>query len=165
MLNCSGSGLTSLDQVQVPQDTTWLLAASNNITTLCTWPGLDLITHLDLHSSHIATICEDFYQVLNQSSHIKYINLANNNISVFSKALMGLKTLERVYVAGNPVQCTCDSLWFTDWLVNFTSPSGVRLVQDYSHVTCAAGDASWVGTPVHRLDPVQMGCFPKTLAK
>ena len=70
--------------------------------------------------------------------------------------------MEKVHVSGNPIECTCDSTWFADWLMNFTAPSGVRVVKDYDEVTCSGGE--WNGTAVHEVDAVEMGCFPTKLA-
>ena len=117
---------------------------------------------MDLHSSKIEHICDDTFQNLAQNDKIKYLNMAYNGITKFSKNIVHIKSLEEVYVAGNPIECNCDTFWFVNWLTNFTTPSGVRIVKDYMNVTCSGG--KWNGTRVHKLDAVKMGCFPKTLA-
>ena len=66
--------------------------------------------------------------------------------------------LKSIYLGQNPIDCTCETLWFSDWLVNSTTPSGERIVQDFQNVTCFGG--KWDGIPVYKLDPIEMECYP-----
>ena len=64
--------------------------------------------------------------------------------------------LTQVYLAGNPIDCNCEMLWFANWL-NATEPhSQNRIVQDYKQVVCVGG--KWNGTQVYKLSSKQMGC-------
>ena len=87
----------------------------------------------------------------------KFLNLANNNLKAFPKTLKGTQCSE-VYLAGNPIDCNCDMLWFTNWL-NATNVR--RMVKDYKRVLCAGG--KWNGTQVYKLSAVRMGCYPKNI--
>ena len=92
----------------------------------------------------------------------KFLNLARNDLKVFPKSLNGTNFLE-VYMAGNPIDCNCQMLWFADWL-NVTDPhSENRIVKDYKQVLCVGG--KWNGTQVYKLSADQMGCIPKIIAK
>ena len=139
------------------------MAHSNHINKLCgdRW-RLQNITHIDLHGSGIAHVCDEFFQDVALHGRLKYLNLANNAIAKPNRLIVDVKSLEEVYMSGNPIECTCDSMWFASWLMNFTAPSGVRIVKDYEKVTCYGGQ--WSGTAVHKLDAVEMGCFPAKLA-
>ena len=162
VLNCSATQTKTLNNLEIPEVTTWLIADSNNINHVCEKSDFENILHMDLHSSKIEHICDDTFQNLAQNDKIKYLNMAYNGITKFSKNIVHIKSLEEVYVTGNPIECNCDTFWFVNWLTNFTTPSGVRIVKDYMNVTCSRG--KWNGTRVHKLDAVKMGCFPKTLA-
>ena len=90
-----------------------------------------------------------------------FLNLADNDLKTFPKTL-NRTAFSEVYLAGNPIDCNCDMLWFVDWL-NSTDKSGSRIVKDYKRVLCAGGE--WNGTQVYNLSPVRMGCFPKNIPK
>ena len=92
----------------------------------------------------------------------KFINFVNNYLKAFPKSLGGTN-FSQVYLAGNPVDCNCQMLWFANWL-NTTEPhSENRIVKDYDQVLCAGG--KWNGTQVYQLSAELMGCLPKILAK
>ena len=158
VVNCSNISLTSLENLKVPNETTWLIADSNKIQSLCPSDNLGNISRLDLHSSEITFICDDYFQYLGYQGHVQYLNLANNSFKNFEESIKKLTSLKTAFLAGNPIDCTCDSLWLTDWLMNFTTPSGEKVVRDYEKITCYGGE--WDGTPVYKLDPVEMGCYP-----
>ena len=85
----------------------------------------------------------------------KFLNLANNNLKTFPKTFSGTN-LTQVYLAGNPVDCNCEMLWFANWL-NVTEPhSENRIVKDYKQVVRTGG--MWNGTQVYKLSAEQMGC-------
>ena len=125
---------------------------------MCPADNLGNISRLDLHSSEITFICDGYFQYLGYQGHVQYLNLANNSFKHFEESIKKLTSLKTAFLAGNPIDCTCDTLWLTDWLVNFTTPSGEKVVRDYEKVTCYGGE--WDGTPVYKLDPVEMGCYP-----
>ena len=65
---------------------------------------------------------------------IKCVNLVNNDLKALPKTLGGTN-FSQVYLAGNPIDCNCEMLWFANWL-NTRNP---RIVQDYKQVLCAGG--------------------------
>ena len=116
------------------------------------------ITRIDLHSSGIITICDEYFEFLAEHGKVDVLNLTNNSITTLGTVITKVSSLETAYLGGNPIHCTCDILWLTDWLVNFTTPSGEKVVRDYEKVTCYGGE--WDGTSVYKLDPMEMGCYP-----
>ena len=125
--------MTSLTELQIPNETMWLVAKSNSIPYL-QWSGnLDVIQHLDLQNSSVVNIADDFFLKITAIKKTSFLNLANNNLKTFPKTLNGTNFSE-VCLAGNPIDCNCDMLWFTEFL-NTTNPqSGSRVVIDYEKV-------------------------------
>ena len=121
VLNCSNMSLASLENLRVPDETTWFIADSNNITNICSATNLMNITKIDLHSSGVITICDEYFEVLANHGIVYVLNLANNKITTIGSIITKLTSLETAYLAGNPIDCTCNTLWLTDWLVNFTT--------------------------------------------
>ena len=161
VLNCSQTNVTSLTKLRIPNETMWLVAKSNDITSL-QWSGtLKAIEHFDLQNSSIQYIIDNFFSKIQTMKKAKFLNLANNNLKVFPKTLNGTNFSE-VYLAGNPVDCNCD-MWFAHWL-NISEPqSQNRIVKDYDKVMCVGG--RWNGTQVYKLSAEQMGCYPKIVAE
>ncbi len=120
------------------------------------------VTRLNLAGSKVGRICDDTLDSILLTSHLKWLNLAQNNLSQISQKFTSMSDhLERLWLSGNPIHCGCDMVWMVDWLPNAKAPSGGLLVQDYQNVTCGPGLKA--GTPVWQLDKVQLGCFPKHL--
>ena len=140
----------------------WLVAKSNHIPYLQWSENLDSIQHFDLQNSDVRFITDDFFSKIKSVNRTKFINLANNDLKVFPKSLNGTN-FSQVYLAGNPIDCNCQMLWFADWL-NTTDPhSENRIVKDYEQVVCVGGE--WNGSQVYKLNAKQMGCYPKIIAK
>ena len=140
----------------------WLVAKSNHIPYLQWSENLNAIQHFDLQNSGVRFITDDFFSKIKSVNRTKFINLANNGLKVFPKSLNGTN-FSQVYLAGNPIDCNCQMLWFADWL-NTTDPhSENRIVKDYKQVVCVGG--KWNGTQVYKLNAKQMGCYPKIIAK
>ena len=140
----------------------WLVAQSNNIPYLQWSENLDAIQHFDLQNSCILQVADDFFSKIKTMNKTVFQNLASNDLKAFPKSLNGTN-FSQVYLAGNPIDCNCEMLWFADWL-NTTNPLNKdRIVADYQHVLCVGG--KWDGTQVYKLNAEQMGCYPKILAK
>ena len=140
----------------------WLVAKYNHIPFLQWSENLDAIQHFDLQNSGLCNITEDFFSKITAMKKSKFLNLAHNDLKDFPKSLNGT-SFSQVYLAGNPIDCNCQMLWFADWL-NVTDPhSENRIVKDYKQVLCAGG--KWNGTQVYKLNAEQMGCYPKIIAK
>ena len=141
----------------------WLVAKSNTISYLEWSENLDSIQHFDLQNSGVHQITDDFFSKIKSINKTKFLNLANNDLKSFPKTLDGTN-FSQVYLAGNPIDCNCDMLWFANWLNNATEPhSQNRIVKDYKQVVCAGG--KWNGTQVYKLNAKQMGCYPKNIPK
>ena len=124
--------------------------------------NLDTIQHFDLQHSGVRHITDDFFSKIKPMKKTTFLNLAKNDLKVFPKSLNGT-SFSKVYLAGNPIDCYCEMLWFADWL-NVTDPhSENRIVKDYEQVVCTGGE--WNGTQVYKLSAEQMGCLPKIIAK
>ena len=134
----------------------WLVAKSNHITNLQWSENLKTIQHIDLQKSHVLHISDDFFSKIKSIKKTTFLNLENNYINSFPTALNGTN-FSQVYLAGNPIDCNCQMLWFADWL-NTTEPhSENRIVKDYKQVVCVGG--KWDGTQVYKLNAEQMGCY------
>ena len=154
--------MTSLAELWIPNETMWLVAKSNSIPYLQWSENLEDIQHLDLQNSSVLNIVDEFFSKITAIKKTSFLNLANNDLKVFPKTLNGTN-ISQVYLAGNPIDCNCDMLWFAEFL-NTTDPqSGSRVVIDYEKVLCA--DGKWNGTQVYKLNAAQMGCYPKIVAE
>ena len=156
VLNCSNVNFESLKALEIPEDTTWIIANSNNIRHLCSGSDIQSVQHIDFQLSGIVSICDEFFETI-KKRNVKYLNLAWNKITKFSKIFKEATNLDEIFLAGNPIECICDTLWFADWLEHFTTPSGERIVKDYGKVTCASGLG--IGTRVYQLDGYEIGCY------
>ena len=158
VLNCSHTNVTSLTELRILNETMWLIAKSNNISYLQWSENLDKIQHFDLQNSGVRQITDDFFSKIKSLNKTKFINLASNELKAFPRTLGGT-IFSEVYLAGNPIDCNCEMLWFANW-VNTTDPhSENRIVKDYKQVVCTGG--KWNGTQVYELSAEQMGCDPK----
>ena len=161
-MNCSDTNITSLMDLRIPNETKWLIAKSNHIPCMDWSVNLSQIQHFDLQNSSVRYITDEFFSKVQTTKKAKFLNLANNKLKTLPKTL-NRTSFSEVYLAGNPIDCNCDMLWFAHWL-NTTEPqSQNRIVKDYKRVLCAGG--RWNGTQVYNLNPVQMGCFPKNIPK
>ena len=162
LLNCSSAGISSLDNLTVPIETQWLISDCTGVMQLCWSSNLENLEYIDLRGSEFVSICEDFFPKLKNISKVRYINLSNNRLSHFPKALSDVSSLD-IYLAGNPVDCNCEMLWFVEWLNTTNNRTDTRPVKDYKGIRCSGGN--WNGFPVYKLNQVVMGCIPSVLAK
>ena len=162
VLNCSHTNVTSLTHLPIPNETMWLVAKFNDIPYLQWSENLDTIQHFDLQNSGVRHITDDFFSKIKSINKTKFLNLVNNDLRAFPTSLGGTN-FSQVYLAGNPIDCNCQMLWFASWL-NATEPhSENRIVKDYKQVVCTGGE--WNGTQVYKLNAKHMGCYPKIIAK
>ena len=154
--------MTSLTELQIPNETMWLVSKFNHIPRLDWSKNFSYVQNFNLQNSSIRYISDEFFSEIQTKKKAKFLNLANNNLKFFPKTLNGTN-FSRVYLAGNPIDCNCDMLWFADWLNRTSHQSQNRTVMDYEQVVCVGG--KWNGTRVYNLSPVLMGCYPKLTAK
>ena len=146
VLNCSHTNLTSLTHLHIPNKTMWLVAKFNDILYLHWSENLNTIQHFDVQNSGVRDITDDFFSEIKSINKTKYLNLVNNYLKAFPTSL-GETNISQVYLAGNPIDCNCQMLWFANWL-NTTDPhSENRIVKDYDQVVCVGG--KWNGTQVY----------------
>ena len=159
MYDCSASNLYTLPKnSDVPNNTDCQNFRNNKITVLnANETYLKEIIHLDISNNTLEYIFGDKIRNLQK---LRLLNISHNKLKTLPREIVNLTGLTQVWLSGNPFTCNCDMLWMADWMANFTTDpdSDVRVVQDYYQVKC--GD----GRPIHLLDPVQMGCFPKEMA-
>ena len=119
------------------------------------------MVHIDLNNSYITSICDDLFLKLGEAGNITYLNLAKNSIALPSKTLQNIKSLQEVYLAGNPIECNCDMIWFSKLVNSTTTAASMRIVKDYQDINCFGGE--WNGIPVYQLDEKSDGMctFPQ----
>ena len=154
--------MEQFNSLKIPDRTAWIIADNNNIGHFCPTFCLKNITYFDFQFSNITSICTDFFlSLLRKNRHnVTHLNLANNNLKSFSNSLKKLITLETLYLSGNPIKCTCGNVWLVNWMNNFTTPSGNKIIKDYEDLICA--DEQWNKTAVYQLDYDRMGCSSRS---
>ncbi len=166
VFTCTGPRTTRLPN-SVPRYTNWIEITDTSVRELCgSYPYLQPdainVTRVNLAGSKVSRICDDTLDSILLTSHLKWLSLAENNLSQISEKFTSRSDhLEGLWLSGNPIHCGCDMIWMIDWLPNAKGASGSLLVRDYRNVTCGPGLKA--GTPVWLLDKVQLGCFPKHL--
>ena len=149
----------------VLRDTDWLVMENNDVRTVVDENGtpnyLDNITYLDLRNNTIKDLADVFWDRLqNVSIRLIWLNLADNNLARIPRRIQEARSLQKLWLGGNPVHCSCDMTWMIRWLENFTTPSGEKIVVDYREVTCHSG--SMKGRAIYTLNEIDMGCYPNT---
>ena len=160
ILDCSNMGITNLDDLSVPNETTWLVAKDNDIAHLQWSDNLQRIEHIDIENSSIYSISTDFISNLKTPKKARFLNLSDNKLRGFNQAIVQT-TISEIYLGGNPINCNCDMFWFAEWLNTTYYPSGPRIVKDYRDIKRVGRE--WNGVEVCKLTREQMGCLPALL--
>ncbi len=153
----------------LPNLTNWIDFANTNNRKLCYMYSYlkkpeSLVTRLNLRASNVQKICVDTLDEILLNSNIKWLDLAENNLTQIPSNLNKTTgNLANLWLGGNPVQCDCDMQWLIPWLNSTITSARGRLVQDYKDVICT-GD-QFNGIPVYKLTRVQMGCYPERVAR
>ena len=88
-------------------------------------------------------------------SSVTSLDLRNNRLSQLPDMPTSYRqTKVKVWLKGNPLQCSCDMIWLINWLAG----DGKHIVQDYQEVTCGPGKQ--VGQPIYLVKPLDMACYP-----
>ena len=158
MYDCSAANLNTLPQnSDVPNNTNCQNFRNNKITVLnSNETYLKEIFYLDISNNTLEYIYGDKIRNLQK---LRLLNISHNKLKTLPREIVNLTELTQVWLSRNPFTCNCDMLWMVDWMANFTTDpdSDVRVVKDYYLIKCRDG------RPIHTLNPVQMGCFPKEL--
>ena len=163
VLDCSNSEMTSLSDLLVPDETSWLIAKDSKIDHL-QWSeesrrNLNQMEHINLANSSIYSISPNFFSKLATLENIRHINLANNELKGFNRDLLHIQCrLHEMFLSGNPIACNCGMFWLVELLNATIYPSGPRIVRDYESIRCDGGE--WDGAQVYKLTQDEMGCFP-----
>ena len=162
--NCSSMNMESLPP-SVPHGTDWLVMENDSrITQLsASYDYLYKLRYLDLHNNSIVEVTDTFWNNLLKNVNLTWLNLANNRIYGLSRKMEQLFLLKKIWLGGNPFHCDCSMICMIGWLNNFTTESGDHIIVDCKDVLCYSGLK--VGTPIYKLDEVDMGCFPHKLTE
>ena len=158
-MNCSAGDRSRFPTVEPKTD--WLVVANGNLSNLCYGVGLDNIKSLVLKGNNITSMCDKFGENLNKIG-LNHIDLSENALTRIPKSFEGLEHVNTPLLSKNQYICDCTMLWMVDWLVNFTTVSGKKIVSDYVNVVCHSGQM--VGTPIYLLDSGKMGCYSDKMA-
>ena len=152
--------MTSLSDIFVPNETSWLIAKDSKIHHL-QWSdesieNLHQMKHINFINSSIFSIDPNFFSKLSTLGEVRYLNLAGNKLKSFNQDIQQ-SGLSEIYLSGNPIECNCDMFWFAKWLNTTKGPSGPRIVKDLQDIRCDGGE--WHGAQVYKLTQEQMGCL------
>ena len=76
--------------------------------------NLTKITTLELSNNHISSWHADLFKNLDK---LELLTIRNNSITLINRtSLIYLKSLKHLDASGNPFSCTCDLIWFRDWI-------------------------------------------------
>ena len=129
IFDCGNKGLTSLPET-VLKDTDWLLLSGNNLGSLNKVPDyLKNISLLNLSSSNIRNIDEEFIDAIIKG--VKHLDISGNKLKTIPLTIKKANNVTKIWISNNPYECNCDMLWMKDWLV------GTKIVVDRENVTCS----------------------------
>ena len=154
--NCSSTYRLPAES-NFPDGTDWLDVSHNKLNYLCgKHPYLKKIQSFFLTNNNISEICDNTLNTL-RHGRLEVLELSRNQLSGLPKLIQNVTSLTQLWLLDNPFKCDCDMLWMKNWMENFNK-SGSRVVQKYHYLGCAN-----MNVPIHALDPVKMGCYPKEL--
>ena len=149
--DCSNSHLSHIPS-DLPVETEWLILANNSISVLHYKPYFQYLRKLDLQGNKIENLTNDFVYSLFNNSDIRYLNIAQNKLITLPRNMENLTLQSHVSIFGNPLKCSCDSVWMKHWVLNNSNIMG--------QVTCQMDSGRWI--PVVQMDKADLGCdnFP-----
>ncbi|XP_069112932.1 LOW QUALITY PROTEIN: toll-like receptor 13 [Argopecten irradians] len=144
------SNLTNMIDFKIKNGIVW------NISFLSTMKQLK---KLDLFGNYIKTWNNDLFK----GHNLQKIVLTRNQIAVFVKDMFPShiwKNLEYFTATSNPLQCTCDIVWFRDWLAKNTAKLGNNYPELY---TCLYPD-KWKNFTINEYKPDRYECDKSELS-
>ena len=143
--------------VKLPNETNTVNIHNQNITKLCERYAYEsTVTKLNLSSNKLQEICPSFLTIPGPISELEILDISNNLLVTLPKEIKNLKRAKEISLSKNPFKCTCNTIWMTTWLTNFTTPRGKQVVRDHTEASCNNGP--YAGKKVTSLDKVEMGC-------
>ena len=139
IFKCHNKGLTKIPD-SVVMDTDWLILSGNNFGSINNYTEyLNTITLLNLSSSNIDYIDDIVMESILQN--VKQFDIRKNKLTKLPKSIVKASRDTKLWISGNPYECSCDMLWMRDWLLSSNS------VIDKENVTCIAKHSK--GTPFY----------------
>ena len=157
--NCSSTNAKILpSEANFPNGTDWLDVSDNRLNLLCGHhPYLKKIQSFFLTNNNISEICDNTLNTLKHGK-LEILEQSHNQLSGLPRLIQNVTSLRQIWLLDNPFKCDCDMLWMKNWMENFNN-SGYPVVQKYHYLYCE----NMGNSPIHALNPVAMGCYPKVL--
>ncbi len=114
---------------------------------------------LQLVGTKVTEITEEFIENVMKVSHLKMMNLQNNQIQRIHHKIQNLTNVDKISLSGNPIHCDCDMTWMIPWLHRVPDDNETNIVDDFKDVKC--GNGRFDGLPIYVLSDVNLGCYPK----
>ena len=154
MADCSNSGLTKIPS-SLPDDLDWLLLSGNNISFLggkaSNHNTLKHISKLIIQNNRITNISEKFLDIFTNNLQLSCLDLSSNNLKSLPQNIRNITSLETLNIWDNKFQCSCDSTWMRNWILNNS-----EIIKKYKEVKCQMKDGKWI--PLVQMNEVDMGC-------
>ncbi|KAL3876555.1 hypothetical protein ACJMK2_034396 [Sinanodonta woodiana] len=133
---CGDDSLESLPYVIPDGKTIYLSVHSTNVHELSDRIYFKNVTKLDLSSSSISKINEDF---LHNFQSMNSIDMHDNSLRILPEGIqnLNLENLTTLNLRGNPFQCDCHTKWLKSWL-----QKNKDKIPDLGQVLCEAGQPS-----------------------
>ena len=114
------------------EDTDQLLLPGNNLGSLDKAPDyLNNVTLLNFSSNNIEYIEEKVIKAIAKS--VMYVDIRGNKLKTLPRAITSMNGSTKLWISDNPYECSCDTLWMKDWLIDNKN------VQDKYNVVCSTG--------------------------
>ncbi len=161
VMNCSTTNPSGLPNSLLPE-TDWFHMSGGNVSHLCHVPThFQSLKRIVLKNNSIKSFCQPFVEAL-RKVHLDFLDLSGNNLTKLPRKFEEMHFINSLNLSNNNFVCSCDIIWMIDWINNFTTSKGERIVRDFKDVKCHTGQK--VGTPIYLLDSTKLHCFPPEFA-